>query len=838
MMMRVPASLLVTTAAMASVALAQQQAVQPPQPAPGGPYFVAMHQFVAEPGADGDYYEERVTGGFRLAWPALALEIHGESAIALADPDEVSQLLRGDDRGGGLPHRGLAAPKPRRQLTPELLRARLDGFLHAAGRPERLPATPPVELAARSWRYLYFEGDIVVVQHGLEVLRAARMWLSPLDDRMVVEDAELRYAGAGQNGRQQLLTVRGKRLTKQGPRWVGRDLTLTSCDAGEPHLAVLAGEVEIIERGDQFEVISRDNWLRFSGVDVVPMPDAHFFTGEQSAFPLKGASAGYDAKEGMRTELDFGLDWNDLGGQLHQLFGGDKKDFRGDWLASIGWIQERGVPLHGSLAYGAKGSYEGRTDAFWLDDHGTNIREITNDLDGSVIDDRERTLLRTQNRVHFGDATHLDLTAFKGSDPAVYSEFFRGDYRDTELPETSAYFTHGDDNRLFTVDARVNLDDFAYRDNRALAPAFVEELPVATFDWVSQPIATTPWDTPIVLDAATEIGQRRTNHSDGAAAMPDDRTLRADQLLELSAPFHLGVLNVRPFTTARFSFYDHDSGGEQRDRWAYSAGLQVGTRMSRTWSWLDAGGNTESIRHVLAPIAIWDDGYHVDASPGRFRQFDPLDALDEQNRVRFGARNLLQRMQPAGPGRPAVPYDFVYLDLMQNVYPNAGRDNGGETWGLFEYDFLIRPRAAWLPFSTFAFGIEGEHDWQRGLRTFNTELRVGKIVGIDWIGSYRTDSEVSGAVGVGGATRMFDRWQLSANSQYDLEQKQWLTYDVALDRIDHDWTIRAGVAYDPFTDTVTFRIEFEPRLGGLLQPRDRSYFAGRRYDAGGTMTDF
>lgn len=781
----------------------------------------------------GDYSELRVAGGFLFVWPPLGLEIRGQAGIALYDREQVQELLR-PEPPGDLPQRGIAPPAPRRRLTPDVLRARLDSFLAASGTSSRAELTP-AELDQRLPRYLYFEGGITVLQHGIEVARASRLWISPLDDRMVVEDAELRYATLGADGQQQLLVVRGNRLQKQGPRWTGRNLTLTSCEAGEPHVAVLAGEVEIIERPGQFEVIGRDNWLRFSGTDVVPLPDAHFFTGEQSAIPLKGAAAGYDSKEGMRARLDFGLDWNDLGGSLHELFGGDAADFRGEWLLSPGWIEQRGLPLQGSIAYRARDRYEGRTEAFWLRDHGDDIREITSNLDGSAIDVDDRALLRTRNRIHVGERSHLDLTAFHASDAAVYSEFFGGDYRDSELPETSAYFAHAADNLLFTIDGRFDLDDFAFRDNRALAPGFVEELPVATLDLIAQPIADLG-GTPLVLDASTELGQRRINPSAGATAVFPERTLRGHQQAELSAPFHLGVFDVRPYLQASFTAWDHDALGDGASRWGHGGGVQIATRLSRSWSWRDADGNLQGVRHVIAPQLVYDNVLHVDDEPAAFRQFDAIDALDERERVRFGARNLLQRMRP-GPGG-AQPYDFLFVDLMQNVHPNAARDNAGDTWGLLEYELLVRPYAYWLPFSTFAFGAEGEHDWRHGLRTFNTELRVGRIAGLDWIGGYRTDSMVDGAVNVGAAAQLFDRWQLSANSQYDLDRDDWTTWSFNLDRIDHDWTIRAGVAYDPFTDVVTFRLTFEPRLPGLLHTPDRSSFAGQRYDAGGTMMDF
>ena len=135
--------------------------------------------------------------------------------------------------------------------------------------------------ALRLFRYLYCEGDIVVVQKGVEVLRCDRMWISPIDDRVVVENAEIRYRTTRPSGKQELV-VRGPRLVKQGPRWIGEDLTLTTCTAAEPHAALHVAEAEIIERIGEFEVVSRGQTIQAGGVDLLPVPDARVFTGSQS----------------------------------------------------------------------------------------------------------------------------------------------------------------------------------------------------------------------------------------------------------------------------------------------------------------------------------------------------------------------------------------------------------------------------------------------------------------------------------------------------------------------------------------------------------------------------
>ena len=94
------------------------------------------------------------------------------------------------------------------------------------------------------------------MRSGTEVIRAERLWLSPLDDRMVIEGAELRYITIDREGRERVFTVRGDRVTRQGPRFWGRDLSITSCTAGEPHFEVISG----LDPGEQVVTSSYETY--------------------------------------------------------------------------------------------------------------------------------------------------------------------------------------------------------------------------------------------------------------------------------------------------------------------------------------------------------------------------------------------------------------------------------------------------------------------------------------------------------------------------------------------------------------------------------------------------
>lgn len=811
----------------AAVAVSVLRAQEPsPLPLPTVRAQEPLYTFDSAFGSSGpqdDFYETYGFGGFVLRWPALDLEVRGQNGVLFSDRTTVQQLARSTDRGS-VPRRDIEPPTPRRALSQKVMAERVQRTLAAFGNGAKVQL-PPRELAYEVPRFLYFEGGVQVFRAGVEVARCERMWISPLDDRIVIEGAELRWQQVGADGQPgPMLVVRGPQLQKQGARWTGRNLSVTSCEAGQPHFEVASGELELVEREGQFEVWSRGNALRVHGVELLPLPDAHFFSAEQSGVPLRGVRLGYSNSQGVRTELEFGMPMQDAGGSVHEwLTGRPAHEFRGDWTLGVGWIEKRGFPLRTELDYRAKDLYFGRTEAFWLDDDGPDIREITTNVDGSPINERNRNLLRTENRILLGERSNVDLTAFFAGDPAVYSEFFRADYRSRELPESSVYVHHASDNVLVTATGRFQANEFSYRDDRALADAYVEELPVATVHWLAQPIATTPWDTPIVLDTATEVGERRRAVDDlSTAGLTSDRQMRADQVVELSSPFLLGPVSIRPFAQGRFTYYDETISGDADDRVANTAGVRAGTRFSRTWNWLDDHGREQSLRHVVSPVVSLIDRFHVSGADDPF-VYDDTDRLTEQTLVRFELRNLLQRTR-AKENRPAETKDVVFLDLAQDVWPDKGRDNQGDTLGLLYYDFLVMPEPSWWPTETLQFGLYGDHDWEEGLRTLDAEVTVGKIVGLDWTFDYRTDALTDGAAGIGAKTQLLGRWDVQGNVMYDLQTDDVLTYYAGLRRDDHDWSILVGLNYDPFSDEITFRFEVQPRMFGSNRARTDGWF--------------
>ncbi len=785
------------------------------------------------PGADGVWFEDfethpagddvvtTVRNGIVVIRDGL--ELRADGGVLIADRDAVPPLSRSSP---GLPRRGATPPAARRAVDDGLMAARLAAFAHAAGVDSGAPALSPRQWSPSSWKSLYLEGDVVVRRDGRDLVRAARLHLSTVDDRLVVEDAELRL-WLDSDAPQRVLVIRGERLVRQGRRITGRDVSVTTCTAGEPHVEVCSGEIEVIERGDDLEVRTAGSSLVIGGVSLLPLPNARFMAGEQTQTLVQGVSAGYSSNEGVRANIDLGGSLNALGGALHeQLTGRAAAEFRGDWRLGLGVIEERGAPVELELRYGAADVYSGRMLAYGLDDDGPDRREIRRRLDGSPIDARGRSLLHTENRVHLGENTRLDVTAFAASDPAVYSEFFRREYREDELPETSVLLRDARDNRLLIANARLNMSTFAYRDDRSLAPAFDEELPLLGYHWFSEPVATLWGDTDVLLTSSTGAGFLRRDY-DRTAVEVDDDVFRLDQELVLATPFHLGPIGIRPFVAGRVTHYDETVGGRDDTRPAFAAGVRAATWMARTWTWRGDDGTGQALRHVISPAIVYRDQFHVGGEPGDYFQYDATDAIDERATVRF---ELLNRLQHRDGDR--APRDVVWLDLAQTLTPISSRDNRGHHLAELEYELILRPAPDAGPLPGLQLLVEGEHDWHASKqRTFNTGVRFGKVLGFHWHAGYRSDRTTDGAVIYGARTDLFGRWLLAGGSQYDLQRDETLNYGAQIVRVDHDWRLSLGVTFDEIDGDTRFFVNFEPTLGGLLAPRRTRYLSGSAWDA-------
>ena len=139
-------------------------------------------------------------------------------------------------------------PNPRRQTTTTAIEARLRAFLATAA-PSAIPSVSAANNESwegrrelRFFKHLYLEGGVTVTRGNRIAIEAERLWISPIDDRLIVENGLVRYVSAAGQGRTVTYTVRGPRLVKQGTRLIGREVSVTSCPAGEPQFEIFTAK--------------------------------------------------------------------------------------------------------------------------------------------------------------------------------------------------------------------------------------------------------------------------------------------------------------------------------------------------------------------------------------------------------------------------------------------------------------------------------------------------------------------------------------------------------------------------------------------------------------------
>jgi hypothetical protein len=430
-------------------------------------------------------------------------------------------------------------------------------------------------------------------------------------------------------------------------------------------------------------VIVRGQTLQLGGTSVLPLPDAHIFTGSQSEFPIKSgvlATRARKARKAPRPRQDLEPDRRGTSQLAH--LGRPESEFRGDWELGVGWIQGARRAARSAVSYGAKGVYEGPHRGVLARRSRHQLREIQSNFDGSPIDNESRGAVRSQNRVHFGENTHLDLRGVPCRRSGRLLGVLRPRLRTAEVPETSAYLHAARRQSACSRSARAsNLDSLSATATTARSrEKFTEELPVVTFHWLAQPIAENAMGTPIVVDMATEVGQRRSDYDDTATTRVSRiERCASDQLVELSAPFHLGPLNIRPFGAAHGTFYDDAIDGESEGRIAFDAACSSARGCRARGRGRTRTGRT-AFAHVIAPRVSYLNRFRVDDGPS---EFFPVrrDGCAERNRSWSASSSATScRRWRRRENDKKEPRDFVFLDLAQDLFPDKDRDNAGETW--------------------------------------------------------------------------------------------------------------------------------------------------------------
>lgn len=778
---------------------------------------------------DGDFTYWLVTD---LDFKSGDMRVRSNRAVLVFDTDEVPTLDRPRRKNERLPRREAIAPVSQRDILARRLRRRLESrseaLANTAGSSRAEPTVPPGKgRLALLVRALFAQGDVVFEQGGIHNLRCRKLFLSLVSDRGTMEDVEVRLpVGTPYAPEKSSFVMRCPLLLQQGNRLVARNARLSTCEAGEAHFAMHSDRLTVVLRPEVTEFLGQGNTLEFQGLPGLPLPDYRYYSDQENWIPLKSVSVGVSDDRGEFALATLGGRWNDVGQSIVNLFGAPAQPFRGEWWLRSGHTRRRGIPVEGGLSYAVPGVFNGNFETFFLRDLANDRRSVQKLLDGTPIDAERRVFVRSSNRIPVDANTRVDIQAFWAGDPAAYSEFRDLVLKSSEQPETIVHVRHAKENRRISAIGRVNIANFAYNELATLTEKFRSERPYVRADLFAQPLFEVVEDMPVVLTASLGGGRLRNQFDRYAANARTEASWRADLELDLSLPTSFGFFALQPFFTLRQTYYSDRPGDTGADwRTAFETGALVSTRLARSYDFDNEALGIRGLYHEMRPEVRAFHRFRVDGSPTDYFQFDPIDALDELSAVDFTLLNRLQtrRKSPTGD---SYADDVVFLDLVQRVFPNASRDNGGDHLGLFAWELIVRPGRGALPVPNLRFLFEGERDWnQDDFRTRNIGIAAGPNelnAAAEWRSGRDGDGEGSFYV----QTQMFGRWTATAGLIYDFRRDDLTSTYLNLQRRDHDWTWVVALSRNENTNDTNFTFRFVPTFGGLLQPYRARYIGG------------
>jgi hypothetical protein len=714
---------------------------------------------------------------------------------------------------------------------------------------------------------VYMEGNIVIRQ-GPHVLRASHAVYDAREDRGLMLNAELRAFVPSLGGDIRVAAERVRQLSQRS--FHAENAWTSTSQFGRPGYRVQASDVF-------FEYRPVDPWFR-PGVAIDPLTGAPvveetpwitslnntLFLGDvpvfyvprisapadRSRIPLRRANGGQDRIFGaqLRTVWD-----------MSQLLGidapdGVQWDLLADYMTMRGPAIGTGGLYAGTDLFGLPGPFSGNGIAYYVHDSGRdNLGADRRDL---IPPDRNRGRVLLRHRQEAPDNLLLQGEIGFLSDRNFLEQYFLPEFHHGKDNETMAYARQLQDNMAWTLLGRVQLNDFENR---------TEWLPRGDLYLLSEPLlgGWLTWST------RTSAAYARLN----PAAPPTDprevfvplpyvadvEGMVAMSRHELNAPLDLGPLHVTPFVLGEAAFWSEDFTGNSIDRFVGSAGVRSSLSFWGVFPNVQSGiFNLNGLAHKVrleAEYALTGASRGLDQIPQyheidddaqeRFRQrlpintfggvvppqFDPRfyavrrgtglmvtapyhELVDDQQVLRLAARQRLQT-KVGPPDRPRIR-DWMLLDLEASVFPNAERDNFGETFGLLgaRYSWLFSERTRLVADALYDLFEDAPQLWSLGIITQRAE-RGSIYVGVRQVKGAGLDSRILTA---SYSYNMGPKWVSTLGTAYDIGEGQNRGQSLTITRVGADFLIHFGTQFNPSTNNAGLALSVEPRFAPFGGP--------------------
>jgi len=382
---------------------------------------------------------------------------------------------------------------------------------------------------------------------------------------------------------------------------------MTTCDHDKPHFKMVSRKIEIYP-GEK--MVARRSKLVLGKVPLLYLPRlTQRLDGKK---PLVVFTPGYNKEWGMFVLSKTFFHIND------NLKGFIRVDAR----------EKRDVAEGLDLEYKSPKTGSGLIRTYYMNERRISAKRFYKERPTPTIE-RERFKAEWRHKWKIDDNTILQY--YKLSDKTLLKEYFEREFEKDSAPQTYFLLTRNLPKGTFSfrTDARVNRFESA-----------VERLPEVRYDLSNEKIG----ETGLYVKDTTTFSNLTSK-----TASPSEirkKTLRLDTENEISYPFKLGFVELKPFVGGRETFYSRtiDPAEYNSIRGIFRTGSSLSTKFYRLWEtetdvW---GMDIHRLRHIVTPTVSYVFQGDPTIPSSHLDSFDSIDSLSNQHFINFSIENKLQ----------------------------------------------------------------------------------------------------------------------------------------------------------------------------------------------------
>ncbi len=376
--------------------------------------------------------------------------------------------------------------------------------------------------------------------------------------------------------------------------------------------------------------------------------------------------------------------------------------------------------------------------------------------------ERERFKGEWRHQWKIDDRTDAILQYYKLSDKDFLKDYFEREFEKDPDPETFFQLTHALPNGAlsFRTDKRVNRHSNA-----------IERLPEIKLDISNQEIG----NTGLYLKNATTY----SNLSSKTAAPSFDRkeTMRIDVDNEVSYPFKISIIELRPFVGGRETYYSKTKFRSKYNtiRGIFRSGASLSTKFYRVYDFHTAKWDLDinRLRHIFTPSVSYLYQHDPTFPSSQLDIFDGIDSITQEHRINFAFENKLQTKRKNKS--EDIVRTIIDTDYLLKEHPGKPGFNSVRT------SIEVYPRKG------LTFSFDSNYDLKGNqLATANFELNLKEDKWSFDLGkrfSITDDDQVT----AGFSYRINPKWAFKIYERYDTRSGTQKEQEFSVTRDLHEW---------------------------------------------------